>query len=267
MVGNTPGVFNITSKKKGLKIKQSSNKGSFKSPMKLDKNLQSIENRILAKMRNKNKNQSISSANIPNIEKEYSPMTSVANMNLHKVKDYGLKGIKKNRYSDHDDLNQSINDFERPKGMSGSDKGGSYSIRNTVAGPLRSNGPDSVMKSMQVPRPIKDQYSEYDMYNSYGSSNGFIDEKQLSNKMKNNIKASFGLRDEIDTADTDCFFSSKFSGFTVSNQNDSSYFPQPSLGKVANMTKKKHSVHSKPANFPNISKNVPASVFSLPALK
>jgi hypothetical protein len=264
MNGNATGVFSITSKKKGLKIKQLSNKGSFKSPMKLDKNLQSIENRILAKMRNKNNNQSNSSANTPNFEKEYSPMTSVANLNLHKTKNYGLKGIKNNRYSDHDNENHSITDFER---QTSNDKGGSYSIRNTVAGPLRSNGPDSVMKSMQVPRPIKDQYSEYDMYNSYGSSNGFIDEKQLSKKMKNNIKASFGFRDEIDTADTDCFFSSKFSGFTVSNQNDSSYFPQPSLSKVASMMKKKQSVHSKPANFPSISKNVPASVFALPPLK
>lgn len=264
MVKNTQGSFNSSIKMKGLKL--SPKKSSLNNPIKLDKDLKSIENRILQKLRNKNSNKNNSHSNMPSIERNSSPNIGGGKTNMPKVKDYGLKGLKNNRYSDADEKGQSSVDFDRHGGVSRGDRNGSHAVRQTVAGSFRPSDPDSVLKGLQVNKPIKDQYSEYDMYNSYGSSNGFIDERKLSDRMKNRIKASFGIRDEVETSDSGSLFSSKFSGFNVPNQGDSNLLPKPSQNMIVQMMKK-HSDHSKPSNFPSISKNVPAKGFALPSLK
>jgi hypothetical protein len=119
-------------------------------------------------------------------------------------------------------------------------------------------------------KPSRDSQSNYDAYNSsYGSSIGFSDEKRLSDKMKFKIKASFRYRDEIETAETDSLFSSKFSKFSPHGSVDGQPILKPNRSILNEVIKRQQSDNAQPANFPSISKNVPGNgqPFSLPSLK
>lgn len=123
---------------------------------------------------------------------------------------------------------------------------------------------------MAVPKPAPDAYSEYDLYGSYGSSIGFSEEKRLSDKVKNKIKASFRYRDEIETADSDSLFSSKFSKFGVPKDPETSGI----LGKqnksiLSEIIKKQQTEGGKQFSFPAIAKNIPtgSNQLSLPSIK
>jgi len=177
--------------------------------------------------------------------------------------------MKNSRYKDIDDQDSTIMNLAKSKLNQRLEKSKmSQSIRQTVAGSFRPNDPDSIMNSIQVPKPMNDHHSEYDMYNSYGSSNGFGDEKRLSNKMMYKIKASFKYRDEVETAETDSFFSSKFSKFNVPPNGDGRPIIKPNKNMVEGMKKMHGNGGSGPTNFPNISKKVPdCNNGSLPSIK
>ena len=190
------------------------------NPIKLDKNLKSIENRILQKMRNKINPGNAPLIKMPSIERSNSSNFRSGEVSLSKENEYSHKPLRNCRYNSEIDEDSLVN-LGRSKASQRNDKASMpHSIRQTVAGSFRPSDLNSIMNSIQVPRPMNDHYSEYDLYNSYGSSNGFSEEKRLSNKMKNKIKASFKYRDEVETAETDSFFSSKFSKFNVPNQMD-----------------------------------------------
>lgn len=260
--------LNSTLKKKGNKLKVVPKK-QFNSPIKLDKNLKSIENRILAKLRNKQNNIGSSVTKMPSLERNNSSSNSYgakidsSMLSLNRVQDYG---IKNNRYKEPEVDDDAIDGFEKHRNILRIDKGNrSQSIRQTVASSFNPNDPGTIMKSIQVPRPQKESHSEYDLYNSYGSSTGFSEEKRLSDRVRNKIKASFRFRDEVETADSDSLFSSKFSKFSVPNNQEATPVLKPNRNLVTEMIKKQQS-ENKPANFPSISKPS-GGVFSLPNLK
>ena len=120
-----------------------------------------------------------------------------------------------------------------------------------------------------MPKPAPDAYSEYDLYGSYGSSIGFSEEKRLSDRAKNKIKASFRYRDEIETADSDSFFSSKFSKFGVPKDTEASSIVKPSKSILGEIIKRQQSDGGKPFVFPTIAKNIPngGNQLSFPSLR
>mmetsp|Transcript_39758 Transcript_39758/g.45638 ORF Transcript_39758/g.45638 Transcript_39758/m.45638 type:complete len:122 (+) Transcript_39758:604-969(+) len=119
-----------------------------------------------------------------------------------------------------------------------------------------------------VPKPAKEAQSEYDLYNSYGSSIGFSDEKRLSDRVKNRIKASFRYRDEIETADSESFFS-KFGNFGMPKELEPRNIVKPNKSLINELNKNASSEGKRNMNFPSINKNTPviANPFSLPSLK
>lgn len=120
-----------------------------------------------------------------------------------------------------------------------------------------------------MPKPAPDAYSEYDLYGSYGSSIGFSEEKRLSDKVKNKIKASFRYRDEIETADSDSLFSSKFSKFAVPKDSDSFVIGKQNKSNLSEIIKKQQIEGGKQFSFPAITKNIPSggSQLSFPSIK
>jgi hypothetical protein len=260
--------FNLSAKKKGLKLKPGVKKNVN---LKLDKNLKSIENRILQKM--KNKQMKVEHIKMPSLDRNSSPhfnYGSPVKVNLHKVHSYEPSDAKNYRYPDgigKDTLGVSMNK-RHPGKLDKANR--SQSIRQTVVGSFRPNDPDSIIRSIQVPRPVHENHSEYDLYNSYGSSNGFTDEKRLSDRMRNRIKATFKLRDEVETADSDSFFSSKFSKFSVPRvEHDAQMIIKPNKNKISELMMKQQSGTGESSNFPNIKKHVPSGDvgFALPKLK
>jgi hypothetical protein len=252
-------------------------KKNITSPIKLDKNLKDIENRILQKLKNKQAGgNGKMQARMPSIDRNNSPSISYGikadnqKNSGTKASNYRGKAAKKDRYEESDIDNDSVSGFDRPKKIARAiNANRSQSIRQTV-GSFRPNDPDSILKSIQMNKSPHENRSEYDLYNSYGSSNGFCsDEKRLSDKMRNKIKATFKLRDEIETADSDSFFSSKFSRFSVPKDSESQGISKPTKGAVFEMMKRQQVEQSKPTNFPQISKHMPggSSPFSLPSLK
>ena len=205
---------------------------------------------------------------MPSIERNHSSNYMGSEKNLAKESEYSNKPLRNRRYHNSDVDDDSIVNMGRPKISQRNDKSSmSQSIRQTVAGSFRPNDPESIIKNIQVPRPLNDHYSEYDLYNSYGSSNGFSDEKRLSNKMKNKIKASFKYRDEVETAETDSFFSSKFSKFNVPTPIDGQPIVKPNKGIISLLRKNKEEGGSKPTSFPSISKRMPdCNSGSLPSI-
>lgn len=141
-------------------------------------------------------------------------------------------------------------------------------IRQTMSSAFQSSDADSFASRLNYIKPNRDSQSEYDLYNSYGSSNGFIsDEKRMSNKMKYKIKASLRHRDEIETAETDSLFSSKFSKFWPNIKQGG--IPQPQKSVMNEILKRQNTDSGIPVNFPNIKKSIPtkSSQFNLPSLK
>ncbi len=269
MVGHQHSSFNSSLKKQGVKIKLSPKKNSG-NPIKLDKNLKSIEKRILQKLKNKNNPSSPPPLiKMPSIERTNSPTFAPSSSGLSRENEYWSKPAKNGRYKNIDEDSNSMVNLAKSKLSQRLDKSKmSQSIRQTVAGSFRPNDPDSIMNSIQVPKPMNDHHSEYDMYNSYGSSNGFGDEKRLSNKMIYKIKASFKYRDEVETAETDSFFSSKFSKFNMPPQGDGRPILKPNRSIVEGMKKMGGNEPADGLNFPTISKKVPdCNSGSLPSIK
>lgn len=269
MVSHPQPSFNASIKKPGLKIKLSPKKTSG-NPIKLDKNLKSIEKRILQKLKNKNNPASPSPLiKMPSIERTNSPSFVPSKSGLLKDNEYSSKPPNNGRYKIGGDENNSVVNLAKSKLSQRLDKSKmSQSIRQTVAGSFRPNDPESLMNGFQVPKPMNDHHSEYDMYNSYGSSNGFGDEKRLSNKMMYKIKNSFKYRDEVETAETDSFFSSKFSKFNVpSPQGDRRPILKPNRSAVQGLQSLGGDGEGKPFNFPKISKiNPDSNSGSLPSI-
>mmetsp|Transcript_12228 Transcript_12228/g.12261 ORF Transcript_12228/g.12261 Transcript_12228/m.12261 type:complete len:331 (-) Transcript_12228:32-1024(-) len=269
MISHQNPSFNSSIKKPGLKIKLSPKKNSG-NPIKLDKNLKNIEKRILQKMKNKNNPSSPPSlTKMPSIERANSPSFMPSSSSAIMSNEYSHSNAKNSRYKDIDDNDSAIINLAKAKLSQRNDKNKmSQSIRQTVAGSFRPNDPNSIMNSIQVPKPMNDHRSEYDMYNSYGSSNGFGGEKRLSNKMILKIKASFKYRDEVETAETDSFFSSKFSKFNVPPQGDGRPFMNPNRNMAEGMINTQGNENKGPTNFPIISKKVPdCNNGSLPSIK
>lgn len=252
---NKTDTFNKSSKQPKLKI---GSKKLSNSPIKLDNNLKSIENRILAKMKNKRDNNN-PLMKMPSIERNHSPTIPYSNdfdsskLTLSKINDYNVKSTsKKNKHRNagiQEDLSK---------------------VRETLASAFPINDSDSFANKINYVKPNRDSQSEYDLYNSYGSSIGFIsDEKRMSDKMKNKIKQSFRYRDEIETAETDSFFSSKFSKFSPQNGMNGQTIARPNKSIMNEIIKRQQSENSMPLNFPSIKKNIPnkSAPFSLPSLK
>jgi len=255
-------IFN-KSMKKNIKLKISNKKYS-NSPIKLDKNLKNIENRILQKIKNKRDNK-LPLTKMPSIERNQSPSISLGSdfdmnkLTLSKVQDYNSKTTSKKLKNKENDLDQ---DLYKNNDMN--------SIRQNLASAFPSNDADSMVNRINYVKPNRDSQSEYDLYNSYGSSAGFSDEKRLSDRMKYKIKASFRYRDEIETADSDSFFSSKFSKFGAQNNVDGQGIIKPNKSMMNEIIKARQQVEEKkPINFPSITKSVPGinAPFSLPSLK
>lgn len=252
----------VNSKHDQPKIKTKQNKKYSNSPIKLDKGLKSIENRILQKMKNKRQNKAGNVlTKMPSIDRNHSPTISYGNeldsakLTLSKVHDYNAKSSSKKHKHRNSDVESDI--------YQSKDLG---SIRQTLSSAFQPNDADSFINKINYVKPGRDSQSEYDMYNSYGSSIGFTsDEKRMSNKMKYKIKAQFRYRDEVETAETDSFFSSKFSKFSPQGQS----IAKPNKSIMGEMIKRQQAENGMPTNFPSITKNVPnkAAPFSLPSLK
>lgn len=213
---------------------------------------------------------------MPSIDRSNSPAPNYnakmnsSILNLNRVHDYNHKEGKNNRYWDDVDQDDDLSAYIKPKAADKSEKTNrSHSIRQTVAGSFRPNDADSIIKNLIITRQGRENHSNYDMFNSYGSSNGFNDEKRLSDKARHRIKATFKFRDEVETADSDSFFSSKFSKFSVPQNSDASPLIKPNPNAITEMIKKQKMQNGGPSNFPSISKNVPGASagFSLPSLK
>ena len=258
MVSNTHGSFNSSIKKTGPKIKISPKKHSG-NPIKLDRNLKNIEKRILQKMKSKNGGQGIPAlVKMPSIERNKSPNFPQASGRLLQESDYRAKPSKNRRYKFAEGESSSMITLSRSKVNPRNEKSSiSQSTRQTVAGSFRPNDADSIIRNIQAPKPLNDHYSEYNLYNSYGSSNGFSEEKRLSNKMKYKIKSNFKYRDELETAETDSFFSSKFSKFNVPANMDGQTILKPNRSLIEGMKKMKGNENLRPIAFPNISKRIP----------
>lgn len=265
--------FNSTTKKHKLKAGAMRH---FASPIKLDKGLKSIENRIMNKMKNKRENTN-SQPKMPSIERHHSPSISYGatlesgRLNIGRINDYNVKnGGKNSRYSKSPG-EDTFSPGERLRNTGKMDRSNrTHSIRQTVAGAFNQNDADSIIKkSLHISKPAKESQSEYDLYNSYGSSNGFAQEKGLSNKMKLRIKASFKYRDEVETADSDSLFSSKFSKFGLNKDSEAQNIIKPNKSVITDMIKRQQQENGKPNNFPKISKNVPGGSggCALPSLK
>mmetsp|Transcript_14489 Transcript_14489/g.12756 ORF Transcript_14489/g.12756 Transcript_14489/m.12756 type:complete len:206 (+) Transcript_14489:433-1050(+) len=195
---------------------------------------------------------------MPSIDRNNSANYLNGEPSISREKEYRNKPHKNRRYLSTDQDNDSMITLSRSKGGLKNEKASmSQSIRQTVVGSFRPNDPNSIMKSIQVQKPMNDHYSEYDLYNSYGSSNGFTAEKKLSNKMMTKIKASFKYRDEVETAETDSFFSSKFSRFNVPNKGNNQPISHPTNSTMPEIRKKAVDGGSKQSNFPSISKCMP----------
>ena len=266
MAKNSTVIFNTSAKKNNIKLKLSPNKKG--NPIKLDKNLKSIENRILQKMRNKKSSGSGALTKMPSIERNNSPTIGSSKINLARVHDYNQKGGKNNRYKDTDEHKHAVKSLERFRANARAENTISQPVRQTVAGSFRPNDPDSIIRSIQVPKPKNESHSEYDLYNSYGSSNGFSDDKRMSNRMKNRIKAKFKYRDEVETADSDSFFSSKFSRFNVPQSLADSTHCTNKISKNDGNSSMNSGLPSvmKPTNFPSISKPEAVGGFGLPKI-
>jgi hypothetical protein len=245
------------------KLKIRSDKKVAGSPIKLNKGLKSIENRILQKMKNKRDGR-LPLTKMPSIERNNSPTVSYGNdfdsskLTLGRVYDYNSKSTSKK----HKHKNSDVDVYPSAK---------TDSIRQTLNSAFQPNDADSFINKIKYVKPDRDSQSEYDLYNSYGSSNGFkSDEKQMSDKMKFKIKASFRYRDEVETAETDSFFSSKFSKFSLNNNTHQGQgISKPNKSIMEEMIKRKQAGQSESHNnFPSIKKNMPnkSSPFSLPSL-
>lgn len=242
------------------KLKISGNKKGSHSPVKLDKSLKSIENRILQKMKNKRQGKNLL-PKMPSIERNQSPTIPLGHefdnskLMLGRVHDYNSKSSsKKHKFKDYDDKADLYSGNKVD------------SIRQTLSSAFQPNDSDSYINKINYVKPIRDSQSEYDLYNSYGSSTGFVsDEKRMSNNMKFKIKQSFRYRDEIETAETDSFFSSKFSKFSPHGPA----INKPNKFIMDEMMKRKNVEGDSGTNFPIIKKNVPnkPAAFSLPSLK
>lgn len=256
--------FNKSSKKKDKpKI---NNKKYSNSPIKLDKNLKNIENRILEKMKNKREGvHNVPLTKMPSLERNHSPTISYGNdldlakLTLGRVYDYNSKSTsKKHKYKNSEAEPDSFKMKE------------SNSIRQNLSSAFNPSESESIMKKISYVKPQRDNQSNYDAYNSsYGSSIGFSDEKRLSDKMKFKIKASFRYRDEIETAETDSLFSSKFSKFSPSGSVDGQFITKPNRSIITEIMKRQQSENAQVSNFPSITKNIPSGgqQFSLPSLK
>ena len=234
------------------KISAKESKKYTNNPIKLDKSLKSIENRILQKMKNKRDNKNLV-PKMPTIERNHSPTISYgkdldsAKLTIGQVYDYNAKSSNKKYKHRSNDPDSNI--------------------RQTISSAFQPNDADSFINKLNYVKPNRDSQSEYDLYNSYGSSNGFAsDEKRMSNNMKYKIKASFRYRDEIETAETDSLFSSKFSKFSPSLQGG---VGKSQKSVMDEMIKRQQSENGMPINFPSIKKSVPSkgSQFNLPSLK
>jgi len=87
--------------------------------------------------------------------------------------------------------------------------------------------------------------------------------------MRSKIKATFKYRDEVETCDSDSFFSSKFSKFSVPTNADSSPIEKPNRNIVSEMMKRQKNKNGSPESFPCIKKEMPRGDvgFALPSLK
>lgn len=170
-----------------------STKKILQNPVKLDKNLKLIENRILAKMKGK-RGSPDRLERMPSIERNHSPIIPIKSdhtlgkLAIGKVPDYTTQSAsKKPRYHDTiPDPGEGRYKLDRRSKHPKLEKFGSnrsQSIRQTVVGNFNPSDP-SFKQKLQVQPKSPEAHSEYDLYNSYGSSVGFSDEKKLSTRMK-----------------------------------------------------------------------------------